>query len=234
MNKFLVIGGTHGNEPLGIEVCKRLEEKNIPYLDVLYANERAISQKKRFAQDDLNRVFPGTKRSSYESSRAKQIVEICKKYDFVIDFHNTNCPENDCGFVGGSDYMETAQLSLFLGLDRVIVADYDCINKFVRRCLSVEISLSSKKCDVDFWVRRMIGLKDFNQSRNYGKADLYKFSYRITREQQNMFNFPKWKAFRKVPRNDLKPLNLNQVYYPIFIDDAYTPYNYAGLIQKLL
>ncbi len=233
MKNYLVIGGTHGNEPLGIEVCKRLEKLNLTYIDILYANKKAIKSNKRFVEEDLNRAFPGAKNGSYEKKRANRIYEICKKYDYIIDFHNTNCPANDCGFVGGTDWKNSTNLSLFLGLNKVIIADYNCVNKYVKNCLSVEISLSSKKFDIDYWVEKMISLKNFKENKNYGKARLFQFKYRITSEEQNKLNFPKWKAFRKISRKYVKKLNLNGEYYPIFIDDAYTPYNYAGLISKL-
>ncbi|HLC94499.1 MAG TPA: succinylglutamate desuccinylase/aspartoacylase family protein [Patescibacteria group bacterium] len=232
MNRYLIVGGTHGNEPLGINVCKKLERLSIPYLDVLYANKKAIRENKRFIQEDLNRVFPGSG-MSYESRRAREIIKICKSYDFVIDFHNTYCPNNDCGFVGGDNWKNTVNLSEYLGLRRVIIADYDCINKYVKGCLSLEISLDSNKFNVDYWVKKIIGLKNFDPSKNYSEAELYKFSYRITREQQNIYEFPVWKAFQKLPKKDRAKLNLTGAYYPIFINDAYTSYNYAGLLQKL-
>jgi len=30
----------------------------------------------------------------------KNIGQLAEKYDVVLDFHNTYCPNNDCGFVG--------------------------------------------------------------------------------------------------------------------------------------
>ncbi len=232
MNKFLIIGGLHGNEPLGLEVCKKLEKLRFPYIDVLYGNKKAIQANKRFIEQDLNRVFPGSN-DSYEGRRAKQIMKLCEKYDFVIDFHNTNCPSNNCGFVGGSKWQKAANLASFLELNKLIVADYDCINKYVKNCLSVEISLNDKLCNADYWVEKLLSMQKFKADKTYRKIELYKFSYRITREQQNRFSFPRWTAFRPLPVSDLIKLGLKGRYYPIFIDDAYTPYNYAGLIQKL-
>src|SRR3989344_395114 len=194
MRKYLIIGGIHGNEPPGIEVCKKLQSLKIPYIDVLFANEKAIKQNKRYIDQDLNRVFPGKVNGSYEEIRAKKIFEKCTFYDFVIDFHNTCCPENDCGFVGGTSYEKAVKLGSFLDLKKIILADYDCINKYVKNCLSVEISLTSKKFDTDYWVNKIIDLKKFNPDEKYKKMQLYKFSYRITREQQTKYIFPQWKA----------------------------------------
>lgn len=232
MYKFLVIGGLHGNEPLGLEVCRKLEKLRLPFIDVLYGNKKAIRANKRFIEQDLNRVFPGNN-MSYEGRRAKQIMGICKKYDFVIDFHNTNCPSNNSGFVGGSEWQKAANLASFLKLKKLIVADYDCINKYVKNCLSVEISLGDKLCNANYWIEKLSDIRSFKAGVSYVKVELFRFSYRITREQQSKFGFPKWKAFKPIPKKDLNKLGLRGAYYPIFIDDAYTPYNYAGLIQKL-
>lgn len=232
MFKFLIIGGLHGNEPLGIEVCKKLKKMKIPNVDILYGNGKAIRANKRFIERDLNRVFPGNT-ESYEGRRAKQIMLTCKKYDFVIDFHNTNCPKNNCGFVGGNNWQDAGNLASFLKLKRLIIADYDCINKYVKNCLSVEVSIGDELCNTNYWVMALSRLSNFKPKQKYGKMKLYKFSYRITREQQNELCFPVWNAFKPIPKNDLSKLGLKGRYYPIFIDDAYTPYNYAGLIQKL-
>src|SRR3990167_9116843 len=102
MYKFLVIGGLHGNEPLGLEVCKQLKKMKLPYLDVLYGNPAAIKQNVRFVDEDLNRVFPGNPTGSLEAKRAVEIIKASQGYDFVIDFHNTHCPDNDCTFLCSS------------------------------------------------------------------------------------------------------------------------------------
>lgn len=235
MYRFLVIGGLHGNEPLGLEVCRQLEKLNLPYIDVLYGNPQAIKKNIRYIEEDLNRAFPGKASGSLEAKRALKIMEVCKNYDFVIDFHNTHCPDNDCTFLG-SRSPGAYQLASFLGFDKVVQADaYDSINKYVTNCLSVEVSLSSPLCNASDWVDKMVGLKDYNPKEKYGRPQTYEFVYRITREEQYKFNFPKWEAFRAVPKGDLRPLNLKAsgVIYPIFIDDAYTPYNYAALIRKM-
>lgn len=234
MYKFLVIGGLHGNEPLGLEVCGQLEKLKLPYVDVLYGNPEAIRKNVRYIVEDLNRVFPGRKTGSVEVKRASEIMKICKKYDFVIDFHNTHCPNNDCAFLG-SHSPEAFQLASFLGLNRVILADaYDSINKYVNNCLSVEVSLSSPRFNIEEWVSKMVGLKNYNPNRTYGRLQTYEFVYRISREEQEKFNFPRWTAFKPVSKGDLRPLNLDasDTIYPIFIDDKYTPYNYAALIRK--
>jgi predicted deacylase len=160
--KFLIIGGLHGNEPLGVELVKKIQQLKIPNIKAIYGNPEAIIQNKRFLDQDLNRVFPGKVDGNLEQKRAFEITQICKNYDFVLDFHNTHCPNNDCGFVGGDSYNASLKLSSFLGLNKIIVADYDCINKYIKNCLSVEISLDSKLNDVNYWISKILSLADFD------------------------------------------------------------------------
>ena len=141
--KFLIIGGLHGNESLGIKLVQKIQKLNLPNIQAIYGNHEAIRQNIRFVEQDLNRVFPSKIDRNLEESRALELVKICQDFDFVFDFHNTHCPDNDCGFVGGKNWQNSLKLASFFGISKVIVADYDCINKFVPNCLSVEISLSS-------------------------------------------------------------------------------------------
>ncbi len=233
---FLTIGGLHGNEPLGVNLVPRIQALNLAYLQAEFGNPEAIKQNRRFVEQDLNRVFPGNLQGNLEQKRAAELMQICQSYDFVFDFHNTHCSGNDCGFVGGDNYEETLKLAAFLGLERVIVADYDCINKYVSGCLSVEISLGSSKNSVDYWLEKLQTLEKFEPKENLLLLKLFRFVYRVSRAEQNQFNFQNWQAF--VPISDeektLLNLDLSKNYYPIFVDDEYTKeYNFAGLVSEL-
>ena len=99
--KILVIGGMHGNEMLGIDLVKSLQENPLENIDSVLANKEAIKINKRFVEQDLNRSFPGVKSSGiYEQQRPIELLKMCKEYDIALDFHNTFCPDNDCTFVG--------------------------------------------------------------------------------------------------------------------------------------
>jgi len=130
--KVLVIGGMHGNEPLGIDIVERLLSQPIKNVTAVIANAEAKQQNKRFTNTDLNRSFPGDEKS-YEGQRAKELLELCKDFDLVLDFHNTHCPENDCSFVGEKSDKVLLDAASFIGLKRVIVAGYDCINKYATK-----------------------------------------------------------------------------------------------------
>lgn len=234
--KILVIGGMHGNEPLGIDLVKKLQKKPIKNIDVILANKQAIDQNCRYIRADLNRSFPGSKSSKqYEQRRARELLKLCSLYDVVFDFHNTHCPDNNCSFVGDGAKQSLYDISQWLGLNRVIVADYDCINKYVPNCLSIEISLGSSEMNVDSWYRRLgelANLKTIPKAKNIEK---YQFVYRMTNSDKDMLNLPSknLRAFKPISKKLAGSMHVSSPAYPIFIADAYTPYNYGGILNKL-
>lgn len=234
--KILVIGGMHGNEPLGIDVVQRFQKNPVKNIDAVFANEHAIKQVSRFTGKDLNRSFPGDKQSNtYEDWRAASLLAATKQYDVVLDFHNTHCPNNDCGFVGETAPAQLYNVSAWLGLNRVIVADYDCINKYAPNCLSVEISLSSSVMDTNYWYEKIVALSKLTAAPKATNIERYKFVYRMTLEDKIRLQLPQQnlKAFTPITKNLATRMDVSSPAYPIFIADKYTPYNYGGLLNKV-
>lgn len=92
MKKILIIGATHGDEKIGIEVARKINPRFSGLFDFLIANPRALQKKKRFLDFDLNRAYPGKKYSKfYEKRRAYEIFNKAKKYNYVIDIHEASC-----------------------------------------------------------------------------------------------------------------------------------------------
>ncbi|MEI7632505.1 MAG: succinylglutamate desuccinylase/aspartoacylase family protein [bacterium] len=235
--KVLVIGGMHGNETLGIEVVKLFKNNSVNQVDTFLANEQAIKNDCRFVGQDLNRSFPGDKDSAnYEIGRAAQILELTKKYDIVLDFHNTYCPNNDCAFVGQTATQLLDSVAVFLGLKKVIIADYDCINKFAPNCLSVEVSVDSQLNKPEVWYDKITQLSRLD-NLIYETSDLekYRFVYRMTLDDKDKFNLTskQLRAFKPISNNLAIKLGVTTPAYPIFVDDNFTPYNYGGLLTKI-
>ncbi len=234
--KILIIGGMHGNEPLGLEVVKLFQKKPVENVDVIFANEPAIASSCRFTKQDLNRSFPGDPKSKeYEPRRAAQLLHLTKRYDVVLDFHNTHCPNNDCGFVGQTASTQLYDVSAWLGIKRIIVADYDCLNKYALNCLSVEISLDSSAMNAQKWYERisqLAGLKELPRARGIEK---YRFVYRMTLEDKERLNLSKQNlaSFKALPTKLADAMQVKCPAYPIFIGDEYTPYNFGGILNKL-
>jgi hypothetical protein len=235
--RILVIGGMHGNEPLGIAIVKLFEKKPVKNVDVVLANTLAIKANCRFVETDLNRSFPGKSTSKkYELMRAAELLSLSKKYDLVLDFHNTYCPNNDCGFVGKYVDETVNTAATILGLKRIIVADYDCINKYASNCLSVEISLSSELNKPDVWYERIAHLSSRTALIEcLDNLEKYRFVYRITQEDKERFglHLKKLQAFQPIETQLAKRLRVPSPAYPIFIADKFTPYNYGGLLNKI-
>jgi len=85
---ILFLTATHGDEPIGLDVLRKLEQS--PDYDWLIANEKALELNQRFVDCDLNRSGPGNPNSEkYEERRAAEIIEQAKKYNLTIDLHGS-------------------------------------------------------------------------------------------------------------------------------------------------
>ena len=234
--KILVIGGMHGNEPLGIELVELLTKDAIKGVDTLIANKPAVNANCRFIGQDLNRSFPGDDRSSsYEPKRAAQILKQTTRYDVVLDFHNTYCSENDCGFIGEKASSKLREIAWLLGLQKIIVADYNCINKFATNCLSVEISLDSLLNNVELWYDRLRMLSKLDDISTTPNIEAYRFVYRMTLDDKKRLQLDKQNltAFRPMNAKLASAMGVKSPAYPIFIGDNFTPYNYGGVLNKI-
>jgi hypothetical protein len=234
--KILIIGGMHGNEPLGQQLVKRFQTKPIQDVDILLANEQAIKADSRFIKNDLNRSFPGQANSlDYETRRAAEILQKTRDYDIVLDFHNTHCPDNDCGFVGNAASQLVYDIASWLGLARIVIADYECINKYAQNCLSVEISLDSDNMAARIWYLKIAKLAQLETIPPATKLQKFRFVYRMTLEDKKQLNLPEWnlKAFQEIDNDLAETMSVNAPAYPIFIADEYTPYNYGGLLNEV-
>ena len=100
--KITFIGGTHGDELVGVEVIKKLEnyltdKKVRGEINLLIANPLAVKEGKRFIDQDLNRLFSidlidnlkEKKNLNYEQERVTQIAPLLQNQDFVFDIHST-------------------------------------------------------------------------------------------------------------------------------------------------
>jgi aspartoacylase len=105
INHVVIAGGTHGNEFTGVFLLKQWQKapqqvtRTSFKTELLYANPQAITNNKRFIDNDLNRCFSYAQlndyqRSSTEDDRAKVINQQIgpkgsAKADFIIDLHTT-------------------------------------------------------------------------------------------------------------------------------------------------
>ncbi len=95
--KMILNIGSHGDEKIGFAVADEI--KKIPLQNgeiiVNVGNERACKENKRFIDHDLNRVFPGNSKGSYEERLACKLLPFVKSADIVIDIHSTTSDLKD-------------------------------------------------------------------------------------------------------------------------------------------
>lgn len=93
--KIAIVGGTHGNEPVGIEIIKALQKQTpencLHEYKAFVGNPKAYGLQKRFVDPDLNRAFgKNGKPKGYEKVRSEELEkEIRGQFDLVIDLHTT-------------------------------------------------------------------------------------------------------------------------------------------------
>ncbi len=93
MKKILFIVATHGDEGFSVNLMRQISQqypRNIFSYDWVIGNPKAYARNVRFLDSDLNRSAPGYSESpSYEVRRAKEIMELCRAYEYVIDVHGS-------------------------------------------------------------------------------------------------------------------------------------------------
>lgn len=78
----------HGDEVFGKQVFDIYQDK-LQGIRLIFANEEAYNQEKRYVDDDLNRSFPGSDEGSHEEQLAAQILQRLKDVRYVLDIHTT-------------------------------------------------------------------------------------------------------------------------------------------------
>lgn len=234
--RLLVIGGLHGDEPLGRAILDELDSARDPNITTLLGNPVACAVEARYVEADLNRVFPGDLLDDrYEVKRAYELRKWLDddRFDLILDFHNTATPDNDCGFVGDQgDRTLVAAATAFLGLPRIVIANYDCINRYASNCLSVEISLGSPSCRADLWVARIrrLAAMDATDLNSLVLPPVFQFVERITPEQITNTPIERWQAFAPIPEVDIRSFGLPVGSQAIFIDDQFTNGYFAAVV----
>jgi succinylglutamate desuccinylase len=91
---LLVLTCVHGNEDFANGPVSALQEQYGDRFDWIVGNPRALDQRVRYTEVDMNRVAPGSPDDPrYEGRRAYELLQIASRYPYVIDIHGTtaNC-----------------------------------------------------------------------------------------------------------------------------------------------
>ena len=229
--QILVLGGMHGNERLGVELVKLLKQQPINGVSALIANPRGVSANVRFTEADLNRSFGAGQNASYEVKRARYLRSYVKDFDVVLDFHNTQTPLNNCGFVGTNYDPKLLRLLKIAGLTNCVEATYNCINKYCPNVVSVEISQNDELDSVDYWYRLLQTLSFDQPDRIAASLSIYRFEQRVTWQERSDLQITNWQPFVPIEDKLRDKLNLNGIIVPIFVGSKLTEY-YATLLSK--
>ncbi len=91
--RVAVVGGIHGDEPTGEIVVDRLVDElevDDGTVQLLVANEPALTAGSRYRETDLNRSFPGDVDSElYETALATRVVTVLEGADAVLALHTS-------------------------------------------------------------------------------------------------------------------------------------------------
>jgi succinylglutamate desuccinylase len=100
IQKVAIVGGTHGNESIGVyllskfEQCPELLHRQSLECVTLLANPKAVAANRRYIDRDLNRSFlpkdlANPDLTGYEDRRAKEIAAQLHDVDLIIDLHSS-------------------------------------------------------------------------------------------------------------------------------------------------
>ena len=132
--RVAVTGGTHGNEPNGVELARHLQRH--PELaargsfdtTVLITNPAAVAKSVRYVEEDLNRCFlqkdlADDGRSSLEAVRARELNAILgpkgtpDATDYIIDLHNTTANTGVALMISPTDELSHGLAAYLIALD---------------------------------------------------------------------------------------------------------------------
>jgi hypothetical protein len=115
IRKIVIIGGTHGNERIGVELykqwigdCADQVKRSTFTTHLVLGNKEAVASNRRYIEADLNRQFTGTTRdtSTIEGRRAAELDQSLREVsaDFIIDLHSSNSNTGLVGMISSGDY----------------------------------------------------------------------------------------------------------------------------------
>lgn len=120
MKNILLIGGTHGNESIGVEALQELETC-IDGFTWIIGNPPALEEGTREFEGDLNRSAPGDKTSPlFAQRRAAEIIKLSQDYKWTIDIHGTSAFTGIFVIVTNPK-PENLELALRLRIPRIVI-----------------------------------------------------------------------------------------------------------------
>lgn len=227
--KIALIGGTHGNEPVGIEVMNLFQESSKDYkneFECFWGNPKAFELKKRYVDTDLNRAFGKNGiRKGYEKERAVELESQIKgHFDFSIDLHTTTTNMGLTAILNNT-HPSTQKAAQYLKQELPEIKlieedklDEDCthLNRLCPGGLTIEVGpvannvINAELVLKTHWIVEKLLDFDFSYEFGTSKVEVYKML--------GVENYPEnngWYVHPELEGNDFKEL---QKGHPLFIN----------------
>jgi len=173
-NKIGIIVCLHGTETSGLKVKQKLKGA----FSVFLGNPRAVANRVRFIDSDLNRVFPGNPKGNYEERLAFELLEKLKKLDYVIDLHTSECNFPLFGIIT-KPTTKKVEFAKKLGLKKLVImndqiARGGALIDYLNCAISLEVGPHSRSGNVQDFIET---IKNFPQKskRNMEIYRVYDF-----------------------------------------------------------
>jgi len=236
--KIAIFGGTHGNEPVGVEVIKALRaqkpKSNFHTYETFIGNPKALEKKVRYIDSDLNRAF-GKKGQpiGYELQRSKELEQqIRGKFDLIIDLHTTTTNMGLTAILNNTHKITRQTCCLLkernngLKLIEEVDLDEDCnhLGRLAPACVTIEVGPVANNVvsgDLVLKTYQMISdilNFDYKQNFDFEKTEVYK-----TIETLKFPPEEGWYIHPEIENSDFKMIKKGQ---PLFINIAGETINY--------
>jgi succinylglutamate desuccinylase len=237
INKILLVGGLHGDEPTGIKVAKYFKKNKVAGINSILANTKAIREKQRYIETDLNRSFSVTVPISYEEVLAVKIAKELKEYDLILDFHNSVANGTNCSIVTCKPNKLHIHVSALLGFDNLLIMppSGSLIGENSEKSISIEIAYDSVK---QYSEKKLINkIKNLNINNTIqDNVKIYKYIATIKKPtiKRVKINLRSLKNFVELTTDQKNKLQLNSKieYCPVFARSNYTKDHGFMLVQR--
>jgi succinylglutamate desuccinylase len=237
--KFAIIGGTHGNEPVGIKTIERINQDKWQCkheYQTFLGNPKAYELKKRYVDTDLNRAFGSTGSSEgYETQRSQELTELIKdKFDFILDLHTTTSNMKltviltrvDEDSLKAACFLQKQIPSLKIILSMRAGNDCPYTSALANSALTVEFGPVVNNVEDQNLIDSMLDLSekilnfDFQEKFNYEEIECYQV-FGI----QSYPDKGEWNIHPNIDGHDFNPLQTGE---PMFINDDGETVTYKG------
>ncbi len=237
INKILIVGGLHGDEPTGIKIAGYFKKNKVPDISSIFANIKAVKNKIRFIETDLNRSFAVSLPLSYEEFLAKDITKKLKNYNLIIDFHNSVAKGTNCSIVTQEPNKLHLQISASLGFENLLIMppSGSLISMNPGKSISIEIAYESIK---QYSAIKLIDRIENLQLKkiNIDNVKIYKYIATLKKPtlKRVKIKLGSVKNFIELTNDQKGKLRLDKQkkYYPVFAGSDYSKDHGFILVEK--